>query len=187
MSEFLNSLESKLTVMEEGIKALPGGLSSTAARLDRDKLRSLRFRLDQDFNNLLERLSAPQRTYASVFPFIFMPDGLNGPLYRRITQEDLTRWRDAHKSEIRVVLSKDGVAAIAITELAGKYKMTVPQVTRAAQQQGYTVLGWGEYQELLDEIGKLIGGDEQPLPVVVTGIPITDSPKEEKVLPSSSS
>ncbi len=123
-----------------------------------------------------------------MFPFILMPDGLNGPLYRRITQEDLSRWRADWKSEIRVVLGKDGVAVIAITELAERYKMTVPQVTLAARQQGYTVLDWDQYQELLDEIGKLIGGDEKPLPVTIVGIPVTttDSPKEVKTLSENS-
>jgi len=108
-----------------------------------------------------------------------MPDGLNGPLYRRITEEDLARWRDAHKSEIRVVIGKEGVGVIAISELAKKYQTTVSQVTLAAQQQSYTVLGWDEYLNLLDEIGKLIGGDEESLPeTTVMGIPVTttDSP-----------
>lgn len=188
MSPFLNSLEDKLTAMEQKIGALPRELDSVVARLDRGKLRHLSFSLDQDFNKLLDRLFAPQMSRVLMFPFIFMPDGLNGPISRRITQEDLAKWRSVWKSDIRVVLGKEGVAAIAISELARKYQTTVSQVVLTAQQQGYTVLGWDDYQHLLDEVGSLIGGDEKPLPVVVTGIPIMapDSPQEAKVLPKGS-
>jgi len=189
MSSFLNSLQNKLRVMEEEIKTLPGELDSLVAHLDRGKLRSLGSRLNQDFNNLLDQLFAPQRSQVlmSMFPFIFMPNGLNGPLYRRINHEDFAKWRVAWKSDILVVLGKEGVEVIAVSELAMKYQITVPEIILGAQQQGYTVLGWDDYQHLLDEVGSLIGGDEKPLPVVVTGIPImaSDSPQEVKILPKS--
>jgi hypothetical protein len=124
----------------------------------------------------------------SMFPFIFMPNGLNGPLYRRITQEDFSRWRAAWKSDILVVLGKEGVEVIAVSELARKYKTTVPQVILAAQQQGYIVLGWDEYQNLLDEVGSLIGENKESLSGAIVGIPVTttDSPQEVKILPKSS-
>ena len=191
MNTFLNSLESKLTVMEQEIQALPGELDSILRRLDGRKLKSLWFRLDQDFNKLLDQLFAPQRSQVlmSMFPFIFMPDGLNGPLYRRITPEDFSRWRTAYKSDVRVVLGKDGVGVIAVSELAKKYQVTVPQVILAAQQQGYTVLGWEQYQKLLNEIGSLVCEDEESLPGIIVGIPVTtaDSTQEVKVLPKNSS
>jgi len=193
MSLFLNSLEDKLRVMGQETKALPGELDSSVARLDRAKLRNLGFLLNQDFNRLLDRLFAPQRMNALLSPFIFMPDGLNGPLYRRITQDDLSRWRAAWKSDMRVVLGKEGVEVVAISELARKYQTTVPQVILAAQQQGYIVRGWDEYQNLLDEIGSLIGEDGEQdnatlSETTVMGIPVTttDFPKEVKTLPKSS-
>jgi len=188
MSRFLNSLKDKLRAMEEEIQTLPGELDSIVARLDQGKLRRLSFNLDQDFNKLLDRLFEAQRFNALLFPFIFMPDGLNGPLYRRITQEDLAKWRAAWKSDIRVVLGKEGVGVIAVSELARKYKTTVSQVILAAQQQGYTVLGWDQYRELLDEISSLIGEDEESVPGAIVGIPATttDSTQEVKILPKSS-
>ena len=186
MSSFLNSLEDKLIAMEQEIQNLPGELDSAVACLDWGKLEHLGFRLNQDFNKLLDRLFAPQRINALLSLFILLPDGLNGPLYRRITEEDLARWRAAWKSDVRVVLGREGVAVIAIPELAKKYQTTVPQVILAAQQQGYTVLDWDDYQKLLNEIGSLIGEDEES-PVVVTGIPIMppDSTQEVKILPKS--
>jgi len=56
------------------------------------------------------------------------------------------------------------------------------------------VLGWNQYQKLLDEIGNLIGEDEEqgritrPAGHAVTGSPVAamDSPQEVKVLPKSS-
>lgn len=191
MSTFLNSLQNKLTAIEQEIKNLPGELDSIVARLDRDKLGHLGFRLNQDFNKLLDRLVAPQRMNALLSPFILFPDGVGGPLFRRITEEDLSRWRDAHKSEIRVVASKKGVGVIAVSELAREYKVTVPEIIVAAQEQGYTVLGWDQYQKLLDEIDKLIGGDEQhakttePTKPMAIGVPI-HSTREAKILPKSS-
>jgi len=189
MSRFLNSLEDKLRVMKEEIKTLPGELDSIVARLDRVKLRRLFFHLDQDFNKLLDRLFAPQRFNALLCPFILFPDGPNGPISRRITQEDLSRWRAAWKSDVRVVLGKEGIAVIAISELARKYQITVPQIIVAAQQQGYIVLGWDEYQNLLDEIGSLVGEDEESPLGTIVGIPVTttDSSQEVKVLPKNSS
>jgi hypothetical protein len=190
MSWFLNSLQNKLTAMEQEIQALPGELDSTVARLDQGKLKSFSFGLDQDFNKLLDRLFAPQRSYAEFFPFVFVPYDLNGPL-RRITEEDFVKWRAAWKSDIRVVLGKEGVEVIAVSELARKYQITVSQVILATQQQGYIVLGWDEYQKLLDAIGSLIGEDKESLPRTVVGIIIpvttTDSSQEVKVLPKSSS
>jgi len=189
MSSFLNSLEDKLRVMEEETKALPGELDSSVARVDRGKLRNLGFQLNQDFNKLLDQLFAPQRFNALLSPFIFMPNGLNGPLYRRITQDDLSRWRAAWKSDIRVVLGKEGVGVVAVSELARQYQTTVPQVILAAQQQGYIVRGWEDYQNLLEEIGSLMGEDEKSLPGAIVGIAVTttDSPQEVKALPKNSS
>jgi len=186
MSSFLNSLEDKLRVMEEEIKTLPGELDATVARIDRGKLRRLSFSLDQGFNKLLDRLFDAQRMNALLCPFILFPDGPSGPISRRITQEDLSRWREAWKSDIRVVAGKEGVEVIAVSELARKYQTTVTQVILAAQQQGYIVLGWDQYQNLLAEIGSLIGEDEESGAIVGIPVTTTDSPQEVKVLPKSS-
>ena len=78
---------------------------------------------------------------------------------------------------------------MATSELAKEYETTVSQVVLAAQQQGYLVLGWDEYQNLLDEIGSLIGEDKESLPGTIVGIPVstTDSTQGVKILPKSSS
>jgi len=89
------------------------------------------------------------------------------------------------------------VEVIAPSDLAKEYKMTILQIILAAQQQGYTVLDWHQYLKLLDEIGNLIGGDEQQGKTtephsdtahIAIGIPATavDSTQEVKVLPKSS-
>jgi len=63
------------------------------------------------------------------------------------------------------------------------------RINLAAQQQGYIMLGWDQYQNLLDEIGSLIGEDKESLPEAIVGIPVTttDSPQEVKVLHKSPS
>ena len=71
---------------------------------------------------------------------------------------------------------KGRVEVIAPSELAKEYKTTVSQIILGAQQQGYTVLGWNQYQNLLDEIGSLIGEDKESLPGTIVGIPVTTTP-----------
>jgi len=75
------------------------------------------------------------------------------------------------------------VGVIAVSELAKKYQTTVPQVILAAQQQGYTVLGWDQYQHLLDEISSLIGEDKESLPGAIVGIPVTTTDSPQQVNP----
>ena len=87
-----------------------------------------------------------------------------------------------------MVVGKESVRVIAVSELAREYKVAVPEIILAAQQQGYIVLGWDGYQNLLDEIGNLIGEDKESLPGAIVGIPVstTDSTQEVKVLPKNS-
>jgi len=105
------------------------------------------------------------------------------PYIREVTNEDLQRWREAYKSEVRVIVGKGRVAVIAPSELASKYKTRVSQIILGAQQQGYLILNWDQYQKLLDEIGKLIDGGEALGRITessgtIVGIPLpTTAPK----------
>ena len=182
MSQFLSSLNDKLTTMEQEIKKLPGELDSIVTHLDRGRLRSLFSRLDQDSNKLFD---AHHRSRMFTLPLIIQP---TYPYIREITSEDLSRWREAYKSEVLVLIGEGKVEVIAVADLTREYKATVSQVILAAQQQGYILLGWDQYQKLLDEISKLIGGDEESLPGAIVGIPVTatDSSQEVKILPKSS-
>jgi len=190
MSPFLNSLKDRLTAIEQEMQSLPGELDSVVARLDRDKLRSLFAALNRDFeeafNQYLGRPFAGQGGWVFGAPFIME---LSPPHVRSVTNGDVQRWRTAYKSDVRVVIGKRGVGVIAPSELAREYKATVSQVILDAQRQGYTVLSWEQYLKLLDEIGKLIGGDKESLPGTIVGIPVstTDSPQGLKILPKSSS
>ena len=154
MSTFLGSLSEKLKAMEQEIQALPEELHSIVARLDRGKLQSVLIRLEQDCYQLYEKQSAAQRRAAITLPIIME---LSYPYFRQITDEDLSRWREAYKSKVRVVIGEGKVEVMAASEIAGKYETTVSQITIVAQQQGFIVLRWGQYIKLLDEIGKLIG------------------------------
>ena len=49
------------------------------------------------------------------------------------------------------------------------------------------VLGWDDYQNLLDELGSLIGEDEESRTIVGIPVTTTDSAQEVKVLPKSPS
>jgi len=154
MSSFLNSLKDRLTAMEQEMQTLPIELDAVVTPLDWKKLRSLFFRLNQDLNNLF---NARHNSGMLSFPLVVQP---TYPYIREVTNDDLQRWREAYKSEVRVIVGKGGVALIAPSELASKYKTTVSQIILSAQQQGYLVLSWDQYQKLLDEIGKLIDGGE---------------------------
>ena len=189
MSQFLSSLDDKLTTIEQEIKKLPGELDSIVTRLDRDKLRSLFAALNRDFDEAFDKdlgkLFAAQGGWAFGAPFIME---LSPPHIRAVTNEDVQRWRAAFKSDVRVVIGKRGVGVIAPSELASEYKATASQVILDAQRQSYTVLGWEQYQKLLNEIGSLIGEDKESLPGNIVGIPLTttDSTQGLKILPKSS-
>jgi len=159
MSQFQNSFKDKLTVIERELGTLPGELDSIVTRLDRGRLRNLFLCLNQDFNKLLDKLFGTQRSRVLTSPFVI--DSSSRPFIRLITNADLAKWREATKSDIQVVVGKGRVEVLAPSELAKQYKTTVSQVILVARQQGYTVLGWNQYRKLLDEIGKLIGGDEE--------------------------
>jgi len=190
MSSFLNSLRDKLTAMEQEMQTLPGELDSIVRRLDRGKLRSLSLALNRDFDEAFDKhlgnMFAGQGGWAFGAPFIIE---LSPPHIRSVTNEDVQRWRTAYKSDVRVLIGKRGVGVIAPSELAREYKATVSQVILDAQRQGYTVLGWEQYQKLLDEIVSLIGEDKESLPGTIVGVPVTtvDSPQQVKILPQSSS
>lgn len=159
MSSFLNSLSDRLAAMEQEMQTLPGELDSTVTRLDRGKMRSLLIRLNQDFNKLLDELLAPQKN--RLWPFnkiiTFAPLSI-----RDVTSEDQSRWRAAHKSEVRVVVGNGKVQVTSASRLSAQWETTVSRITPVAQQRGYVVLTWDQYQKLLDEIGKLIAEDEEP-------------------------
>lgn len=171
MSSFLISLNDRLTAMEQEIETLPGELDAIVARLDRSKLRSLFFRLNQVLDNLMDdRFNRPTLG----FPPIIQP---TYPFIREVTNKDLQRWRETYKSEVRVIIGKGKVALMAPSELASKHKTTVSQIILGAQRQGYIVLSRDRYQKLLDEVGQLIGGGEEAGRVTesdgtIVGIPL---------------
>jgi hypothetical protein len=143
--------------MEQEMQTLPGELDSIVACLDRGKWRSLLLRLNQDFDKLLDELFAPQKNMLWLFPMVitFVP-----PSIRDITSEDLSRWRAAHKSEVRVIVGNGKLEVTSASRLAAQWETAVSRITPVAQQRGYALLSWDHYQKLLDEIGKLISGDD---------------------------
>ena len=151
---FLNSLNDRLTTMEREVQALPGELDSIVRRLDWGKLQSVLIHLEQDCNQLYEKQSAAQMSGVFTLPIIFslQPLSLNPE-----TSKDRSKWREAYKSKVRVLIGEGKVEVMAASEIAGKYKTTVSQIAPVARKQGYIVLSWEQYIKLLDEIGKLIG------------------------------
>jgi hypothetical protein len=154
---FLDSLSDQLAARERRIHALPEELNSIMARLNRDKWENLLVHVNENSNRLLDRLSAPRINGSLSLPLIFDLQALS---FAPITSEDRARWRDAHKSDIRVVIGKGKVRVMAVSEVICKGKADVSQVIPLSQQQGYIILDWDQYQKLLDEIGKLISGND---------------------------
>jgi len=170
---FLNSLNDRLTTMEQDMQTLSGELDSIVRRLDRGKRGNLLVRVNDDFNKLLDKLSAPQSSGVFALPMIVTLQPLS---ITPVTSKDRSRWRAAHKSDIRVVIGKGRVQVMAASEITGKRETAVSQITPVARQQGYIVLNWDQYQKLLDEMGKLISDDEEW--GKVNGLPLpTTTPK----------
>lgn len=155
---FLNSLSDRLTAMEREMQTFSGDLDSIVRRLDQGKWENLLLRVNEDFNKLLDKLYAPRINGAFALPLIFDLQSLS---FTPITSEDRARWRAAHKSDIRVVIGKGQVHVMADSEITGKGKTAVSHRIPFAQRQGYIILNWDQYQKLLDEIGKLISGNDE--------------------------
>ncbi len=151
---FLNCLSDRLATMKQGIQTLPEELDSIVRRLDWGKWENLLIRVNEDFNKLLDKLSAPRTNGVFALPLIFDPQSFS---FTPITDEDRARWRAAHKSEIQVVIGKGQVQVMADSEITGKGETAVSHRIPFGQQQGYIILNWDQYHKLLDEIGKLIG------------------------------
>jgi len=151
---FLNSLNDWLTTMEQEVQTLPGELDSIVRRFDWGKLQSVLIHLDQDCNQLYEKQSAAQSNGGITIPLIFSLETFS---FTPITSEDRSRWREAYKSKVRVVIGEGKVEVVATSELAGNLETAVSQIAPVARQQGYIVLSWDQYIKLLDETGKLIG------------------------------
>jgi hypothetical protein len=157
--------------MERDMQTLSGELDSIVRRLDRGKRGNLLVHVNEDFNKLLDKLSAPQSSGVLALPLIVRLQPLS---ITPVTSEDRSRWRAAHKSDIRVVIGKGRVQVMAASEI--KRETAVSQITPVARQQGYIVLNWDQYQKLLDEMGKLISDDEEW--GKVNGLPLpTTTPK----------
>lgn len=155
MSQFQSSFKDKLTTIEQEMRNLPGELDSIVTRLDRGRLTNLFLRLNQDLEKLFDRLFGTRRSEVAA------SEPSSAQFIRLISDADLAKWREATKSDVQVVIGNGRVEVMAPSEFARKYKATISEVFLAAQQQGYTVLGWKQYQKLLDEIGKLIGGNDR--------------------------
>ena len=151
---FLNSLSDQLTAMEREMQTVPEELDSIVRRLDCCKLQSVLIRLEQDCDQLYEKQSASQSSGIPKLPVIFSLETLSST---PITSEDISRWREAYKSKVRVLMGKGKVEVVATSELAGNLETAVSRIATVAQQQGYIVLSWNQYIKLLNGIGKLIG------------------------------
>ena len=154
---FLNSLNDQLTTMERDMQSISEELDSMVRRLDQGKWENLFLRVNEDFNKLLDELSIPRISGLFSVPLILDPQSLS---FTPITSEDRARWRAAHKSDIRVVIGKGKVQVMAASEVTGEEETEVSQIIPFSQQQGYIILSWDQYQKLLDEIGKLISGND---------------------------
>ena len=151
---FLNSLNDRLTTMEREVQTLPGELDSIVRRLDWGKLQSVLIHLEQDCNQLYEKQSAAQSSGGITIPLIFSLETFS---FTPITSEDRSKWREAYKSKVQVVIGEGKVEVVATSELAGNLETAVSQIAPVARQQGYIVLSWDQYITLLNGIGKLIG------------------------------
>lgn len=157
MSTFLNQISGKLTDLEQKIQSIPGECSSILERLDAGKWRNLLARVDRDRSELLDRLSTPRNSGVLTLPLIMdLDSGI-----RPITTEDIARWRAAHEADVRVVIGKGQVRVMADSDITGEKTTAVHRIEPALGQQNCVVLSWDRYQQLADEIGRLLnGGDE---------------------------
>ena len=174
MSGFLDSLRDELETIEQRIEALPGDIDSVVSHLEWTKLRTFFLGLNQDYRKLLQD---EQRLYQGVLlgRLLITTD--------RAMAEQMSNLIKTFIPDVRVVLGKGQVKAMAISNLARENKMTASDIILSLREEGYLVLGWDEYRKLLDEIGKLLAQPKEggtltepliraiPLPVILLKFP----------------
>lgn len=154
MSTFLDGLKEKLAAMEQKPHALRREIDSAVARLDRATLRRLFLRLNLDYSKLLE----DEKFVAAACSIVIALSALSR---NKASAEDKSLVRVFYAPDVRVAVGKGEVKPIAISQLARQNKTIGPEIILNLRQQGYIVLGWDQYQKLLDEIGNLISGEEE--------------------------
>ncbi len=131
---FLNSLNDRLTTMEREVQTLPGELDSIVRRLDWGKLQSVLIRLEHDCDQLYEKQSAAQSRGVFTLPVILDRQTLSTT---PITSEHRSRWREAYRSRVLVVIGEGKVGVMAAAEISGRYR-TGYQRNIAGDQERYS-------------------------------------------------
>ena len=154
MSTFLDGLEEKLAAMEQEPQALPREIDSAAAHLDRATLRRLFLRLNRDYSKLLEDEKFAARACSIVV-------AASALCRNQLSSVDESLVRVFYAPDVRVAIGRGKVKPIAISQLARENRTVGPEIILNLRERGYIVLGWDQYQKLLDEIGNLISGNEE--------------------------
>lgn len=148
MSGFSDDLRHVLEALEGRIQKLPEEMDSAAKHLDRAKLIDAFQKLRQDYKNSLQEEQ-------SIVGIGGLATGL-ALLAGQATKDEVTSVKAMLSPDVRIVVGNGEIKVVAISRLARENKTTASEAISNLQEQGYTVLAWDQYEEVLDEIGNLI-------------------------------
>ena len=183
MNGFIDSLNGHLDAMATEMGRLPDQLREAVENLDRHRLGHLFLTLEQEYDKLVVDEESARKAYS---PGKELALSLLDPALGK----QMSKLKEP--SDVRIIIGKGEIKAVAISKLARQCRVTTLEVAGELRQQGYKVFGWNQYQKLLYEIGKLIGGDEEqgentePTSPIAIGVPVHPPPQGVKILPKSS-
>jgi len=148
VSRFSDDLRHVLEAVERRIQKLPREVDSAVKHLDRTRLRDAFQKLHQDYKNSLQE----EQSAAGIGGFA---TGL-ALLAGQVTKDEASSVKAMLSPDVRIMIGSGEVKVVAISRLARENKTTASETISNLQEQGYTVLAWDQYEEVLDEIGNLI-------------------------------
>jgi len=157
--EALDNFDKQLDALAEKMASLPEQLNQASRYLERGRLRRIFSNLECWYKALVANEEEARKSYS-------FAKELGYTLLSPKAGERVSRLKEP--VDVRIVVGKGVVTALAISRLAREGRVTTHSVVHSLRQEGYTVLTWNQYRRLLSQILDLAPPHLLGTPVAVT-------------------
>jgi len=144
--EALDNFDKQLDVLAEKMAALPEKLNQASRYLETGRLRRIFSNLGSWYRALVASEEEARESYS-------FAKELGYTLLSPKAGERVSRLKEP--VDVRIVVGKGVVMALAISRLARESSMTTHSVVHSLRQEGYTVLTWSQYRKVFDEVSRI--------------------------------
>jgi hypothetical protein len=161
--ETSDTFGNQMDILAEKMSSLPEKLDRASGCLERGRLRNMLSNLEHCYNRVVDDEEEAREAYS-------FGRELGYTLLEPKLGERISRLKEP--IDVRVIIGKGTVTALALSQLARKSDTSTRVVVYNLRQQGFIVLTWEQYQKLFNEIVKLA-------PLYLVGIPVEDTDTSE--------